>query len=116
MPKPDPPVTMTASTLRDYASVLKHNADKLEQVAQAMEREELVELSVLNFPSGKQGLLKMLSFLNAVADAFGTQLATRSIQETQASFEKKTAEAKKTLENARKPKNSAKNKREEGPQ
>ena len=115
MGRPDPPTKINASTLRDYAIVLAHNADAFRQIAEAMENEGLSTLDVLHFKSGKEAMEKMLTFKNAVGNAFGSQLANRSIQEI-ASASQKTTEAEKALKNARKPKNSGQNKREEGPQ
>lgn len=105
MPRPDPPTTMFSSSLRDYARVLRMNADKLDQIADAMEQEQMTEIQTLNFPSGKIGLQRMLSFINAVSDAFGNQLANRSLEKTASAAERKTAEALETLKKAKKPKN-----------
>ena len=106
MPRPDPPTTMYPSSLRDYARVLRMNAEKLDQVADAMDQEEMTEIQTLNFPSGKIGLQRMLSFINAVSDAFGNQLANRSIEKTSTAAERKTAEALEALKKTKKPKDS----------
>jgi hypothetical protein len=109
MGRSDPPTNQSASSFRDYAKALRHNADLFEKLADAMEKEGINDLLVLHFKSGQEAFQKMRSYQKAIEDAFGGHLLTRAtneVRKVQMAAEKKTEYAVEALKKAKKPKDS----------
>jgi hypothetical protein len=107
MPKHDPPTLQSPTSFRDFARALRRNAEHFEELADAMEKEGVEELSVLCFTTGKDAFMKIRTYAKAIEDAFGRFLITRTVKEiakTASVAEKKTSEALETLKKVRKTK------------
>ncbi len=77
----DPPVKMTIQGIADYAKSLEHSAKLLLETSEAMDRNQIPEIMVLNFKTGDRGHQGIVKFASSVHIAFGESLANRTMDE-----------------------------------
>jgi hypothetical protein len=77
----DPPVKITSKGIVDYAKSLEHAAKLLRETSEAMEKNQIADLMVLNFKTGDRGHQGIVKFASYVHIAFGERLANRTMAE-----------------------------------
>lgn len=77
----DPPVKITMKGIADYAKSLEHVAKLLRETSEAMDRNQIPDIMVLNFKTGDRGHQGIVKFASSVHIAFGESLANRSMAE-----------------------------------
>jgi hypothetical protein len=106
MSNPKHPIDISINGIRDFATALESHARLFRDIAETMEKHGLAELkSVYFYPSGDEGMTKLLSFINGLNTAFGMQLTRReptlqAVHEAKANYKKASKTADKVHEKA----------------
>jgi hypothetical protein len=78
MSNPKHPIDISIQGIRDFAIALESHARLFRDVADTMEKHGISELkTVYYYPSGDEGMTKLMSFINGLNTAFGMQLTRR---------------------------------------
>jgi hypothetical protein len=106
MSNPKHPIDISVNGIRDFATALESHARLFRDIAETMEKHGISELKTVYFyPSGDEGLTKLMSFVNGLNTAFGIQLTRRepafqAVHEAKANYQKASKTADKVHEKA----------------